>query len=62
MIDVGGVAFLFIDQIDFPYYKNFAEKKNQFKPQKRMLMTCTKEKRLYKNRTKGDGVGYIFFR
>ena len=58
MIDVGGVEFpVYIDQIDFPYYKNFTEKKNQFKPQKKYIDDVCKEKApLQKAERKEDGV------
>ena len=58
MIDVGGVEFpVYIDQIDFPYYKNFTEKKNQFKPQKKYIDDVRKEKApLQKAERKEDGV------
>lgn len=58
LVDVGGVHFpVYLDQIDFPYYKNFTEKKQSFKPQKTYVDDVRKEKQQHQKRErKEDGV------
>ena len=58
MVDVGGVQFpVYLDQIDFPYYKNFTEKDHQFKPQKKYIDEVRKEKpQQQRKERKEDGV------
>ncbi len=58
LVDVGGVHFpVYLDQIDFPYFKNFTEKKKQHKPQKTYVDDVRKEKQPAKKREqKEDGV------
>lgn len=59
MVDVRGVKFpVYLDQIDFPYFKNFTQKKNQFnKPQKKYIDDLRKEKpHQQKKERKEDGV------
>lgn len=58
MVDVRGVQFpVYLDQIDFPYFKNFTEKKKQFAPQKKYIDDVRKEKpHQQKNERKEDGV------
>ena len=57
MVDVNGVKFpAYLDQIDFPYFKNFTEKKKQFvAPQKKYIDDVRKEKPQKRER-KEDGV------
>lgn len=61
MVDVNGVKFpVYIDQIDFPYYKNFTEKKkNKNHPQKQYVDDIKKEKPAAIER-KEDGVWLNF--
>ncbi len=58
LVDVGGVHFpVYLDQIDFPYYKNFTEKKKELKPQKTYVDDVRKEKAQPQKRDrKEDGV------
>ncbi|MFV0604241.1 MAG: Smr/MutS family protein [Niabella sp.] len=57
LVDVGGVHFpVYLDQIDFPYYKNFTEKKQQPKPSKTYVDDLKKEKTQPPKERKEDGV------
>lgn len=54
MVDVRGVKFpAYIDQLDFPYFKRFMEKKNvaPAKPPKKFIDEVPKEKNILKDRT-----------
>lgn len=61
MVDVLGVSFpVYTDQVEFPYYKRFTEKKIVPKPQvKKYIEDVRKEKREEKTR-KEDGVWLTF--
>src|SRR5690606_29018741 len=53
MIDVGGVKFpVYADQVEFPYFKNFTEKRaaDKMKPAKKYIEDLRKEKREEKTR------------
>lgn len=57
MVDVSGVQFpVYLDQIDFPYYKNFKEKKKVYQPQKKYVDDVSKERAPAKKEKKEDGV------
>lgn len=57
MVDVSGVQFpVYLDQIDFPYYKNFTEKKKVYQPQKKYVDDVSKERAPAKKEKKEDGV------
>lgn len=63
MVDVRGVKFpVYLDQIDFPYFKNFTEKKKQFiTPRKKYVDDVRKEKQLPPHQVrKEDGVWLNF--
>jgi hypothetical protein len=57
MVDVGGVKFpVYMDQVDFPYFKRFSEKKLfPAKKEKQFVDDLRKEKPVKESRT-GDGV------
>ena len=59
MVNVKGVKFpVYMDQIDFPYFKNFSEKKNEpYKKEKKYVEDLKKEK---KPDQKEDGVWLSF--
>ena len=62
LIDVDGVRFpVYMDQIDFPYFKRFSEKKllNTSKPEKKYIDNIKKEKATVKN-IQSEGVGVSF--
>src|SRR5579871_5056470 len=45
MVDVHGVKFpAYIDQLDFPYFKRFTEKKQDLTKTKNMLTTLSRKK------------------
>ena len=45
MVEIRGVQFpAYIDQVDFPYFKRFTEKKQQRKPEKKFIDNIPKEK------------------
>ncbi|MFT3904622.1 MAG: Smr/MutS family protein [Niabella sp.] len=58
LVDVRGVKFpVYLDQIDFPYFKNFTKKKQSFnKPQKKYVDDMRKEKPQAPKNRKEDGV------
>lgn len=57
MVDVSGVQFpVYLDQIDFPYYKNFTEKKKVYQLQKKYVDDVSKERAPAKKEKKEDGV------
>lgn len=61
MVEVRGVRFpVYLDQIDFPYYKRFTEKKNQpTTPRKKYIDDIKKEKKS-KEQRREDGVWLNF--
>lgn len=62
MIEVRGVRFpVYLDQIDFPYYKQFSQKKKQNQPApKKFIDDIRKEKKQIENR-EVNGVWISFF-
>ena len=59
-IDVGGVRFpVYMDQIDFPYFKRFSEKKFEKKKEKKYIDDIRKEKSTEKYKV-SDGVWLAF--
>lgn len=58
LVDVGGIHFpVYLDQIDFPYYKSFSEKKQSFKQQKTYVDDVRKENASHQKRErKEDGI------
>lgn len=63
MVDVDGVQFpVYKDQIDFPYFKMFSQKKEPVKPQKLYIDQIPKEnEKINKESIQEDGVWLYFF-
>src|ERR1035437_7449805 len=60
MIEVDNVRFpVYMDQIDFPYFKRFTEKKQEQKPQKKYIDDIKREKTNEKYKV-GNGVWLAF--
>jgi hypothetical protein len=57
LVDADGTQFpVYLDQIDFPYFKNFNEKKIQSAPQKKYIDDVKKEKTKQQKDRKENGV------
>lgn len=63
MVDVNGVQFpVYNDQIDFPYFKMFSQKKTEPQPQKLYIdQIPTEKENVKKQSTEEDGVWLYFF-
>ena len=60
MVDVQGVKFpAYIDQLDFPYFKKFSEKKSPVEKSKKFVEDIRKEK-LFQNKKIADGLWLAF--
>ena len=60
LVEVGGVRFpVYMDQVDFPYYKRFTEKKQAPKKEKKYIDDIRKEKATARYKV-GDGVWLAF--
>jgi len=60
LIEVKGVKFpAYMDQIDFPYFKQFSQKKTQ--PKKKVYIDQVRKERSPKKEKTGDGVLLAFF-
>ncbi|HMO32165.1 MAG TPA: Smr/MutS family protein [Lacibacter sp.] len=61
MVDVQGVQFpVYTDQLDFPYFKRFTEKKNPAPPPKKYIDQVKQEKQTVKQYNVGEGVWLSF--
>lgn len=61
MVDVKGVTFpVYMDQVDFPYYKRFTEKKDAFKPKEKKYVDDVRQEKPAAGKRKADGVWLTF--
>lgn len=61
MVDVKGVTFpVYMDQVDFPYYKRFTEKKDAFKPKEKKYVDDVRKEKPAAGKRKADGVWLTF--
>ncbi len=63
MVDVEGTKFpVYVDQIDFPYFKWFTEKKVESPRPKKYIEDIKKEKDFSKSKVEQWGLAFIFTR
>lgn len=58
MVDVRGVKFpVYLDQIDFPYFRNFTQKKNSSRQSPGRLSTILRRRKKRRNPARKMGYG-----
>jgi hypothetical protein len=63
MVDVRGVKFpAYIDQLDFPYFKKFSEKKMFPKKENKQYVDSLKKEKAAPQKVAAMGCGFPFFR
>ena len=61
MVDVKGVTFpVYMDQVDFPYFKRFTEKKKDFKPKEKKYIDDIRREKTPQEKRVSDGVWLTF--